>query len=72
MDQVHQKQDALSIAPLSDILSDINIIHQFTAKFGLRYLLFANGTLFRNSGENDKKSYRMSVNRSFEGDIILH
>jgi hypothetical protein len=28
------------------LLLDIHIIHQFTAKFGLLYLLHANGTLF--------------------------
>jgi hypothetical protein len=34
------------LAPFKHILLDIHIIHQFTAKFGLWYLLFANKTLF--------------------------
>jgi hypothetical protein len=34
------------LAPFRYILLDIHIIHQFTANFGLWYLLFANGTLF--------------------------
>jgi hypothetical protein len=35
-----------SLAPFRHILLDIHIIHQFPARFGLWYLLFANGTPF--------------------------